>query len=42
VAKIELSTYSAPKKKSHPHNKNQSRLKKSKGYKKPYRGQGKN
>ena len=32
--------YKPPKKKSHPHSKNASRLKSSKGYKKKYRGQG--
>ncbi|QDP57518.1 MAG: hypothetical protein Unbinned2072contig1001_32 [Prokaryotic dsDNA virus sp.] len=38
--KAQVATYKPPKKKSHPHNKNASRLKSSKGYKKPYRGQG--
>ena len=38
--KSNVSTYKPPKKKSHPHNKNNSRLKSSKGYKKKYRGQG--
>ncbi len=38
--KVNIAVYRKPKKKSHPHNKNQSRLKSSKGYKKSYRGQG--
>lgn len=40
MAKILISKYIKPKKKSHPHSKNKSRLKTSKQYKKPYRGQG--
>jgi len=35
-----VSYYIKRKKKSHPHSKNASRLKTSKQYKKPYRGQG--
>lgn len=35
-----ISTYIKKKRKSHPHSKNLSRLKTSKQYKKPYRGQG--
>jgi len=38
--KINIAIYKKPKKKSHPHSKNLSRLKSSKGYKKKYRGQG--
>jgi len=38
--KIQVSTYRKPKRKSHPHSKNQSRLKSSKGYSKKYKGQG--
>ena len=33
-------SYYIKRKKSHPHSKNASRLKTSKQYKKPYRGQG--
>ena len=32
--KIQVAIYRKPKRKSHPHTKNQSRLKSSKGYKK--------
>jgi len=39
--KINITTYRKSAKKSHPHTKNLSRLKTSKGYKKAYRGQGK-
>jgi|TARA_R100001460_G_scaffold25737_2_gene51864 hypothetical protein len=35
-----ISTFVKRKRKSHPHSKNLSRLKTSKQYKKPYRGQG--
>jgi hypothetical protein len=38
--KIQVAIYRKPKKKSHPHSKNQSRLKSSKGYQKSYKGQG--
>lgn len=38
--KIQIAIYRKPKRKSHPHSKNQSRLKSSKGYKKKYIGQG--
>ncbi len=38
--KIQVSKYTKPKRKSHPHSKNLSRLKSSKGYKKTYKGQG--
>jgi len=38
--KIQVAIYRKPKRKSHPHTKNQSRLKSSKGYKKTYKGQG--
>jgi len=37
---INIAVYRKPKKKSHPHSKNKSRLKSSKQYKKKYRGQG--
>lgn len=40
MAKNIVFKYIKPKKKSHPHSKNKSRLKTSKQYKKPYRGQG--
>ena len=40
MARNIVTRYVKPKKKSHPHSKNTSRLKSSKGYKKPYRGQG--
>ncbi len=38
--KLQIAIYRKPKRKSHPHTKNQSRLKSSKGYKKTYKGQG--
>jgi len=38
--KINIAIYKKPKKTSHPHSKNLSRLKSSKGYIKKYRGQG--
>jgi hypothetical protein len=40
MAKQIISTYTKKKRKSHPHSKNLSRLKTSKQYKKPYKGQG--